>query len=81
MLRRVMSLSASLKSLSVTSTRLSTNQIADLEDKLSENPYFIKFKDRIVTLKESDPDTYVKRLELMLNQHQKQKKKDIGNMG
>ena len=76
MLRRVMSLSS--KALNVTSTRLSSSQIQSLEEKLENNPYFVKYKDRISAMKESDPETYIKRLELMLSQHGKQEKKEAG---
>lgn len=64
------------KSLSVTTPALSVNQIEDLENKLFDNPYFVKFKDRIVSLKESDPEKYMQRLQLMFDQHQAQKKKE-----
>ena len=66
MLRRVMS--SANRNIAVTSFRFSPNQIQELEAKLTDNPYFLKFKDRIQKLKESDPDTYIKRLELMLDQ-------------
>lgn len=39
----------------------------------------MKFKDKIEKLKIEDPDTYVKRLELMLDQTEKQAKKIEGN--
>ena len=74
MLRRaVMSLSS--RPLTATSARLSTDKIAELELKLEKNSYFMKFKDKIEKLKIEDPDTYVKRLELMLDQTEKQAKK------
>ena len=66
MLRRVMS--SANRNIAVTSFRFSPNQIQELEAKLTDNPYFLKFKDRIQKLKETDPDTYIKRLELMLDQ-------------
>jgi len=69
----------SSKSLSTSAPRLSAAKITELEEQLAQNPYFIKFKDRIQKLKESDPDTYLKRLELMLDQTEKQKKKDTGD--
>jgi len=56
------------------STRLSSAQITELENKLVNNPYYLKFKDKIETLKQNDPETYVKRLELMLDQQEKQDK-------
>lgn len=76
MLRRLVTMSS--KSLSTSAPRLSATKIAELEEQLAQNPYFIKFKDRIQKLKESDPDTYLQRLELMLDQTEKQKKKDTG---
>ena len=76
MLRRLVTMSS--KSLSTSAPRLSATKIAELEAQLAQNPYFIKFKDRIQKLKESDPDTYLQRLELMLDQTEKQKKKDTG---
>jgi len=72
MLRRVMS--QAHNGLARVSTRLSSTQIKDLEEKLLDNPYFIKFKDRIAALREKDPETYVQRLELMLQQHEKHAK-------
>ena len=56
------------------STRLSSAQITDLENKLVNNPYYLKFKDKIEALKQNDPETYVKRLELMLDQQENQAK-------
>jgi len=81
MLRRVARISMSLNSrpLATTSTRLDAAKIAELENQLQGNPYFQKFQDRIMKLKESDPETYVKRLELMLDQTEKQKKKEQGD--
>ena len=81
MLRRVARISMSLNSrpLATTSTRLDATKIAELEAQLQGNPYFQKFQDRIVKLKESDPETYVKRLELMLDQTEKQKQKEQGS--
>ena len=66
------------KSLSLSTTRLSAQQIEELELKLVENPYFLKFKDRIAELRVNDPNTYVQRLQLMLDTHEKQQKKDAG---
>ena len=74
MLRRLVLMSS--KNLSTTAPRLSAAKIAELENQLAENPYFVKFKDRIEALKQSDPDTYVQRLQLMLDRTEKQKKKD-----
>ena len=81
MLRRVARISMSLNSrpLATTSTRLDATKIAELEAQLQGNPYFQKFQDRIIKLKESDPETYVKRLELMLDQTEKQKQKEQGS--
>ena len=78
MLRRLVLMSS--KNLSTTAPRLSAAKIAELENQLAENPYFVKFKDRIEALKQSDPDTYVQRLQLMLDQTEKQKKKDAGKL-
>lgn len=82
MLRRVARISMSLNSrpLATTSTRLDATKIAELEAQLQGNPYFQKFQDRILKLKESDPETYVKRLELMLDQTEKQKQKEQGSV-
>ena len=82
MLRRLARISMSLNSrpLATTSTRLDAAKIAELENQLQGNPYFQKFQDRIMKLKESDPETYVKRLELMLDQTEKQKKKEQGSI-
>ena len=84
MLRRVngfrarISMSLNSRPLATTSTRLDATKIAELEAQLQGNPYFQKFQDRILKLKESDPETYVKRLELMLDQTEKQKQKEQG---
>lgn len=77
MLRRLVLMSS--KNLSTSAPRLSAAKIAELENQLAENPYFVKFKDRIEALKQSDPDTYIQRLQLMLDQTEKQKKKDAGD--
>ena len=76
MLRRLVLMSS--KNLSTTAPRLSAAKIAELESQLAENPYFVKFKERIDALKQSDPDTYIQRLQLMLDQTEKQQKKDTG---
>lgn len=77
MLRRLVTMS-SKKTLATTAPRLDQAKIAELEAQLANNPYFVKFADRIESLKQKDPDTYIKRLELMLDQTEKQKKKETG---
>ena len=81
MLRRVsfrISMSLNSRPLATSSARLDPTKIAELENQLQGNPYFQKFQDRILKLKESDPETYLKRLELMLDQTEKQKQKEKG---
>ena len=73
-------MSLNSRPLATTSTRLDAAKIAELENQLQGNPYFQKFQDRIMKLKESDPETYVKRLELMLDQTEKQKQKEQGSV-
>lgn len=70
---------SSKKTLATTAPRLDQAKIAELEAQLANNPYFVKFADRIESLKQKDPDTYIKRLELMLDQTEKQKKKETGD--
>lgn len=72
-------MSAANRNLSMSSKTLSPQKIAELEESLQNNPYFIKFKDRIVKLKLENPETYLARLELMHQQHEAQKKKEAGN--
>jgi len=70
---------SSSRTLAASSVRLSPEKIVELETKLENNPYFIKFKNKIEKLKIDDPATYVKRLELMLDQTEKQTNKNEGN--
>ena len=79
MLRRLVAMSSTTsKTLATTAPRLNPAKIAELESQLADNPYFVKFQGRIESLKQSDPDTYIQRLELMLNQTEKHKKKETG---
>ena len=64
--------------LATSSATLSPEKIEQLEAQLAQNPYFLRFKDRITKLKETDPNTYIDRLQLMLDQTEKQKKQDAG---